>query len=259
MSAKRQTMEPIEIVELNESDAERLIAPSIADWEAVARRMQILSWDVLRDAGLVTDKATAPSPQLAAHYLCARLNDDLRSVVTLVQRGFVFQALSLDAGMLELAFAVGWIGKDTDLGNDWLDWKKGWTAPQNVRIAIDATLRNGGKPFTKADVGDEYAHYTRLCQLKHGNPYEKRQYGMDLDFRGIPNRFAADELSPDFINASRWALWFAVRYDWLAVYCYNDFHAIPPHHSQRSQEMTQLRIDIAKIRHDDVHIRGSTF
>lgn len=248
-------MHPIEVVQLNEIDAQRLIAPCISDWLALAHRMQRLSWAVLGDASSVTEQADASPAHLAAHYLCARLNDELRAVASLVSRGFVIAALSLDAGMLEYAFAVGWIGTHRDRGEKWLQWKDIKQTPfGKVRIAIEGTYKNGGKPYTQAQVDAEYMEYRNLCQIKHGNPAEARQFGVDMDERGRPERISDNELSPLFIYSSRRALWYAVRYTWLATCCYNDFHAARANHAVRATELRHLRIDVESTRNADVAV-----
>ena len=245
-------MHPTETVELNEKDTQRLLVPCLVEWMEIASRMQRLSWDILADASNSIDPETAAPPHRAAHYLCVRLNDELRAVVALTERGFVIQALSLAAGMLEFAFTVGWIGRDLTRGNDWLTWDNRRTIPPlRVEEAIRATYQNGKKDFSDAQVKSELARYHRLCELKHGNPAERRQYGIDLDFRGLPNRIVGDRLSAEFVDASRWVLWLAVRYLWLGTCCYNDFHASKEHHKPREIELQSLRPLIHTTRERD--------
>ena len=247
-------MHAIEIVQLNECDTRRLLAPALADWLTLLRRMKRLSWDVMDEASSLFDTAVLRPPHLVAHYLVARLNDELRAVSSLTTGGLVIQALSLDAGMLEFAFTIGWVGKRIERANKWLKWEKDQYIPHgDVLTAINATYANGGKTDAKAKANAkvEMAHYTKLCQIKHGNPKEREQFGIDMDEVGRPARFAVDELSPAFIDASRMALWYAIRYLWLGTCCYNDFHAAEAHHDVRAAQLTDLRMTIESTRQAD--------
>ncbi|HEX7518014.1 MAG TPA: hypothetical protein VII30_05810 [Gemmatimonadaceae bacterium] len=138
--------------------------------------------------------------------------------------------------------------------NKWLSWEKDQYIPHgDVLTAINATYANGGKTDAKAKANAkvEMAHYTKLCQIKHGNPKEREQFGIDMDEVGRPARFAVDELSPAFIDASRMALWYAIRYLWLGTCCYNDFHAAEAHHDVRAAQLTDLRMTIESTRQAD--------
>jgi len=244
--------EAVATVAMNEIDTRRLLLPSITDWLEIAQELQQLVWGALADATTDVDANTVSKPQLVAHYLVTRLHDELRAVTSLVSSGFVIQALSLDAGMLEFAFTVGWVGKRQERAIDWLTWTNEKKTPiDKVRLAIAATYENGGSANVAALVDNEYWHYTTLCKIKHGNPKERRQFGIDLDDKGQPARFAGDLLSPQFIDASRLALWYAVRYMWLGVGCYNDFYGRPAFHVAHGEKLRLIRLRIERTRQAD--------
>ena len=199
-------MHAVDVVQQNENDTRWLITPLIADWITLANRMQRLSWDVLGDASQVNDADGAPRSQLAAHYLCARIIDELRAVMALSTGGYVIPALSLDAGMLEYAFAVGWIGKHVDRGEKWLTWMDEKLTPfGSVYDAIEATFKNGGRSYSKAQVKVGARQYesarSNRCAISWGRQHD--EFGVDMDDRGRPERFPQDQLSPLFVYSSR--------------------------------------------------------
>lgn len=245
-------MDAIEIIEQNEKDAKRLLAPAISDWIVIAQRLRRLTWEVLEDATTEINSSTVAAPQLVAHYLCTRLEEDLRAALLLVEHGHAVPALSLESGMLEFAFTIGWIGESVTRAKKWREWKDETSVPYGtVKKAIRSALANGRQPRTKHDVERERMHYTLLCELKHGNPTEPRQFGVDLDDKGRPQRYPSAELHPEFIEASRLALYYGIRYLWLGLLYYNEFHSKRAHYDSWKARLDELNTIIERARGSD--------
>ncbi|HEY5022476.1 MAG TPA: hypothetical protein VII30_08325, partial [Gemmatimonadaceae bacterium] len=169
----------------------------------------------------------------------------MRSAVLLIQRGYVLQALSLAAGMLELAFTVGWIGNRDDHAVNWQTWTNDKKVPtDNVWNAIRETFNNGGQ--LDAVIQPEYDHYTQLCKAKHGNPIIFRTFGIRLVDEQLVV-YHGPYLSAEVIHASRLAMWYVVRYALLGLTCYNDFHVPVERRGVRAIDLGEIREEMVRI------------
>jgi hypothetical protein len=133
----------------------------------------ILAREVINVAGELIERIQdAPGEARAIHVgaiLLARLITDLRACCLLVGHGYPGQALSLTAGMLEIAHTSMHIGADEEMAQHWLSHADPKTAaPWRLKAAIKgvATAMSAG------DAADrEYdLIYRDASMTKHGNP-----------------------------------------------------------------------------------------
>jgi hypothetical protein len=226
--------DPVAVVRKNEGEIKRLLAPSISDWIALTERLERLKWELL------ADQVTRTPAQGIAQMICGRLQNDMRSAVLLTQRGYVLQALSLAAGMLEMGFALGWMAAHEERATEWHKWNSERSVPtKNVWEAIKETFANGGQP--DANVKSEFDHYTQLCKAKHGNPIIFRTFGIKLTDDDQLIVYHGPYLSDSIVRAARLAMWYTVRYMLLGLTCYNDFHVPVERHGVREIALAECR------------------
>jgi hypothetical protein len=60
--------------------------------------------------------------------------------------------------------------------------------------------------------------------------------------RAHRNRFASDEMNPEFVYHSRLALWYGARYLLVGLCNYNDFHTPRQHHEKWRLEIDGVRV-----------------
>lgn len=196
--------------------AERTVGPALA--QEVADYLS-LATDVTDAAGELIERVQqAPGDPRAIHacaFLLARLVTDLNAVAHLIRLGYVAPALSLTAGMLEMAHTCMFIGADEERAGKWLshdDTKI--AAPWRIYDIIQDVARH-------IDVRSDIAKrewdviYRTACMAKHGNPLAFKQVGFVE--RGNERFILAGPYSSRDVSA--WAhmtLGYAIRYTKLA-------------------------------------------
>jgi hypothetical protein len=90
----------------------------------------------------------APGEMTAIHVcavLLARLITDLQAVTQLIRRGYAAPALSVTAGLFEMAYMLMYIGADEERAEKWAthaDSKR--TSPWSVRTTIEGVAQSMG-------------------------------------------------------------------------------------------------------------------
>lgn len=225
-----------------EREIEQIVSRALADWLAVAERLRLLKWHMM------ADPAQPTAAKGIAHFICSRLHNDLRAAITLVQRGYVLQSLTIAASMLELPFTIGFIGNNAERATAWMahDSDKSFIS---VYDAIQATFRLSDQPQTEVD--REYAHYTLLCNVKHGNPKIFRWLGVEYGEKDQLSSYHGPSMTDEDLHAARRALFYASRYMALGLVCYNMFHGQPPHDKARDVDLGECLATIISLRTSD--------
>jgi hypothetical protein len=177
-----------------------------------------LARDVTDLAGdLIERVSEAPGSPRALHVstvLIARILTDLRAVCHLIRRGYVEQALSLTAGMMELAHVSMYIGTDEERADKWLmhaNPKQG--SPWDLKTMIRGVAQVLG--VSEEIMEREYDTVYRDMNLtKHGNP-------MALASTTVEHRgdaifiLAGPHLSEPGRRLAHAAMLYGVRYTYL--------------------------------------------
>ncbi len=136
----------------------------LADCQALLRQLS---------DSLGTDEAT-PLHRQAHRRLAGRLADDLRVFEWALTSGYPFQAMSIAAGIYELALTAAFIGCDDDLAAKWLNWDEPSETPWRRPEILKSVLK---QLFSATGRLDQYgAIYRILCTAKHGNPLSLARY-----------------------------------------------------------------------------------
>jgi hypothetical protein len=190
--------------------------------------------DLLRDvtnaAGeLIETIQDAPGDPRAIHacaFLLARLVTDLQAVGQLVRLGYVAPAVSLTAGMLEMAHTSIYIGADEARAQKWFehaDTKA--AAPWGIYDIIQGVAKDIGVPEDTARREWDVI-YRGACMAKHGNPIAIGQVGY---VESGNDRFilAGPYLSQSVRAWAHMALGYAIRYTKLAALRFIPDHVAP--------------------------------
>jgi hypothetical protein len=115
--------------------------------------------------------------------LLVRLSHDLRVVQLAAKRSYSLQALTLAAGIFELANAVAYIGTNLERARAWErheETKKSYPPLSERRNAIRATLLAlvPDIPDIERRTDGQEKLYSTLCMAKHGNPKALRRFGV---------------------------------------------------------------------------------
>lgn len=160
----------------------------------------------------------APGEPKAIHacsFLLARLITDLNAVAHLVRLGYVAPAVSLTAGMLEMAHISMYIGADEARADKWLahsDTRN--AAPWGTYDVIRGVAGSMGVP-EEAATREWDVIYRTACMAKHGNPLALKQVGfVEQDDHSF---IIAGPYSHPAVSAwAHMALGYALRYTKLA-------------------------------------------
>lgn len=220
-----------EQVELAEAQARAQLATELAQDLALADRATELAAVTLNDISAIPGDPSAPH---VIAIILGRLINDLRGCVLLVRAGYVMQALSLAAGMLELGNTAGFIGDSAMRAERWLDHDDPAKTYPNVKEAIRGTVTLLGATGCEHAriVEEEYGRYRQLCMVKHGNPMAMSKVGLEITDDTAHIVFGP-YVSSAVIRAARSALLTAIRYTWVAAMVYAKHHTP----AERQQEI----------------------
>jgi hypothetical protein len=168
--------------------------------------------------------------------MLARLLNDQQSCVRDAREGYVLQAVSTAAGMLELANAAAFIGSDEKRAGRWLshtDLKHSY--PTSARDAIHATCQL--LSLDKAAEDREYENYSRLCMAKHSNPIALSQLGVQIEDGQPPRIHIGPYYDAGVVRAARSAVAAATRASWLAAKAFVHHHAPAGRRSAIEQDL----------------------
>jgi hypothetical protein len=178
--------------------------------------------------------------------LLARLLNDQRAVVRDAQEGYVLQAVSSAAGMLELANATAFIGADETHAGRWLSHMDvRHTYPSNVKQSIHAACQLLG--LDKQAEDREYENYTRLCMAKHSNPIALSQLGVQMDPNQRPRIHIGPYYDAGVVRAARSAIASATRSSWLAAMAFVHHHAPVSRRETIEREMSPLGAEMVAL------------
>jgi hypothetical protein len=199
------------------NEAERRVGPELE--RELAERLELAA-ELTNIAGsLVEEIENAPGDARAIHvsaFLLSRLITDLRSCVLLIKHGYAAQALSLTAGMLEMAHTSMYIGPNEERAQAWLAHANVKQAsPWRLKAMIIAVAREMGVPDAVAR--REYEQiYNQACMAKHGHPIALGDVGLVSD-ESAAYIVAGPYLSDSVRRWSHVALMHGIRYTKLAA------------------------------------------
>lgn len=199
------------------SAAERKVGSELE--RELAEHLQLAA-EVTNIAGsLVEEIENAPGDARAIHvsaFLLSRLITDLRACVLLIKHGYAAQALSLTAGMLEMAHTSMYIGAHEERAQAWLAHANVKQAsPWRLKATINAVAREMGLSDAVARREHEQI-YNQACMAKHGHPIALGDVGL------VSDESAAYVVAGPYVSDStrRWshvALMHGIRYTKLAA------------------------------------------
>lgn len=240
--------DPNERIAQIEADITEQLTPDIADWTALASELQIIKWDML---ALTVPPEMRTTARRSAHLISARLSNELRATVLLIERGYALQALSNAAAILELAFTIVFIGTDAERAMRWSQHDSD-DSFVDIYSAMLALFRLVGRPDSEVPL--EYRNYTQLCTAKHGNPKMFRRLGIQIRDETQLVVYHGPYLAPEIIHTSRIALWFATRYMILGLTCFNNFHVDDAQAPPIAARLVACRETMTRLRDADVLI-----
>ena len=190
----------------------------------------------------------------ASAIVLMRVLNEMIACLHLLQRGYVTQALSLTAGMLELAHVIGFIGADDARATKWFEHNNPARSYPGIKESIEATALSMGVPPDQTT--REYEEiYREMCMAKHGKPIAMGQLGLTIG-DGHVHLHLGPYVSGEVVQATRGTLGHVVRYTWLATTLFSKHHvsgdrAIAVHAQLRSiadahAELTQT--DLKRFR-----------
>ena len=201
-----------------------------------------LSDDVLEEVTGVLASFSKEGRLSDAAFVCtlliSRLLNDQRATVAMATQGYVLQALSVAAGMVELANATAFIGDDNKKAGRWLDHtdiKR--TYPPDVVRSIRAACTM--LELEETAVQREYGNYRHLCMAKHSNPIVMSQLGVQID-EGKFHVQVGPYVDDAVVRAARSAIASAARASWLAAMTLISYHVDAPHKEGRHGALAPL-------------------
>lgn len=233
MSEHRTTSQ---LITAAEATVGEVLQAEVIEHMALARDLTDATGDLIeRIQGTPGD----PRAIHACAFLLARLVTDLQGVVHLVRYGYVAPALSLTAGMLEMAHVSMYIGADEDRAEKWLSHADTKTAaPWGTFDTVQGVAKSVGVPDeTMRREWDTI--YRTACMAKHGNPLALKQVGY-VERGGDRFILAGPYLSRDVRAWARMSLVYAIRYTKLAALKFISDH-VPA--SRERDEMYAAWID----------------
>jgi hypothetical protein len=216
-------------VEYSEEEVMRAFDRRLDDWRELASELEQIKWD------LFSDPHSGSEPHGLAVLICARLNNELRCVILLSERGYALEAASVCASMSELAHMLGHIGDDAVLTSEWAEYDEDHFFLEPKKAIKGSALKGGGD---LSDAKKEHAHYKLLCTLKHGHPRAFRAYGFEKEDGGV-SVFHGPYASPAVLYLSRTMLWYACRYMWLGLTIYHHYHTPDALSDVRERQLDQ--------------------
>ena len=158
--------------------------------------------------------------------LLARVLNDQHVCVVTAAKGYPLQAVSIAAGMLELANAAAFIGNDEARAAAWLSHEDvAHTYPPNVRASIHATCELLGLDEVAEE--KEYKDYRHLCMAKHSNPIAMSQLGLEMQ-GGRIRIHLGPYYDEGVLRATRSAIAAATRASWLGARVFVHYHVPTP-------------------------------
>jgi hypothetical protein len=209
---------------------------------------------------LIEEIQNAPGDPRAIHvcaFLLSRLVTDLRACALLVRHGYAAQALSLTAGMLEIAHTSMYIGADEARANEWLshaDVKR--ASPWSLKTTISAVAHDMGVAESVAE--REYNDiYSQACMAKHGHPIALGAVGIVSEGDSI-YVVSGPYLSDSTRRWSHVAISQGIRYTKVASIKFMRDHL--PDLSQRPElmkELNRLTVEHQRLMHADAEKFGA--
>lgn len=205
--------------------------------------------------GLIERVKDAPGEMAAIHVcaiLLARLITDLQAVVQLIRRGYAAPALSLTAGMFEMAYMLMYIGADEERAERWAthaDSKR--TSPWSVKTTIEGVAQSLGAD--EKVVAREYEGiYRDVNMAKHGNPMAIGDVGLIVTDEGVMI-LAGPHLSNPTRRWARTAMSHAMQYVKLAAMRFYTNHVLRmPEGDQYSPELMAISDEARRLHDIDV-------
>jgi hypothetical protein len=228
-----------------EDIARGILAPVLGDWIAIVENLQQIKLELLREPW----KADRPSD--VAYRIVARIFNQTRAAVHLIEMGYPLEADTIVTSMAELAYMVGYIGDDEGRATGWmthLDWEKSFAPTYEC---IRATLRLKGAAYTDTATDMEYAHYSFLCMAKHGNPMVFSKFGFTEE-NGEIVMHHGPYVTREVESISRIMLWYLCYFLWLALEGYRNLHLLEPGCEARRNELEEARHAIEELRAADM-------
>lgn len=250
-------MEPVstgktttELIRYAERTVGAALELELRDYLALAQRVVNIAGE------LIEHIQTAPGEVRAIHVcavLLARLVTDLRAVTLLLRDGYAAPALSLTAGMFEMAYTAMYIGANEERAAKWAEHDNPksaspWQLPDMIR-GVAEEMGAGEETIRR-----EYREIYRDANMaKHGNP-------MALGDVGIIQREADDvyilagpHLSDPVRRRAHTAISYAIRYAKLAALKFGTDH-IPasPWRDKAFAEFGKMSAELLRLQAPDV-------
>lgn len=213
--------------------------------------------------GRLIDRIKDAPGEMGAIHVCAillaRLITDLQAVVQLIRRGYAAPALSLTAGLFEMAYMLMYIGADEERAEKWsshADSKR--TSPWSVRTTIEGVAQSMG--LDEKIVEREYEGiYRDVNMAKHGNPMAVGDVGLIVTDEGV-RILAGPHLSNPTRRWARTAMSHATQYVRLAAMRFYTNHVLRlPGGDQLSAELIALSDKARRIHNIDVVVLDELF
>ena len=194
-----------------ERDTATALRPELADYVSLSTRvLSAVSGIVAAYPGYGTGADSA----FVVSVLLARLLNDHWVCVSTAELGYPLQALSLAAGMAELANASAFIGSDDARAKKWLSHTSFDQTYPRIKESIHAACEVLG--LDRAAEAREYENYKRLCMPKHSNPVVMSQLGVQITDAST-RIHVGPYYDPGVVQATRSAIAAATRSTWLAA------------------------------------------
>jgi hypothetical protein len=205
--------------------AERTVGAALElelrDYIALVARVVNISGD------LIEHIQTAPGEVRAIHVgavILARLVTDLRAVTLLLRDGYVAPALSLTAGMFEMAYTAMYIGANEERAAKWAEHDNPrsaspWSLPDMIR-GVAEEMHAGEETINR-----EYRQIYRDTNMaKHGNPMALGDVGIVQGEEEDVYILAGPHLSDPVRRWAHTAISYAIRYAKLAALKFGKDH-----------------------------------
>jgi hypothetical protein len=234
--------------------AERTVGAALElelrDYLALAERVVNVSGD------LIEHIQTAPGEMRAIHVcavLLARLVTDLRAVSLLLRDGYAAPALSLIAGMFEMAYTVMYIGANEERADKWAKHDKPrsaspWKLPDMIR-AVAEEMQAGEETIRR----EHRQIYRDVNMAKHGNPMALADVGIVQGEADDVYILAGPHLSDPVRRWAHTAISYAIRYAKLAALKFGRDH-IPesPWRDKAFTEFGSMSTELLRLQTADI-------
>jgi hypothetical protein len=231
----------------NEQIVADQIAPQIPDYTVLCDRINEVVSAIVAEEPTGVARSVA---SLVVTRLVLRLLDDLRACVLLTARGYVLQAHGITAGVLEVATAAAYIGKNDERANKWVDHKPtDRTYPPRKAALREAVALFGGGPEHEAILTSQYE---QACMSKHSNPHALTQIGLAADEYHV-ELMMGPYYSEDVVRVARRVLGQAARFVLIGAWAYTQYHILLEETKQRADvqvrglEATLKALDLVEV------------